>query len=86
VRLGTFGAMLHRGRVPFEFALDWTLPQKLVIPDPTRPGTALFSGAKMGFRTRIAAAKSRARMRVERQENSYELQAASRPWASRPTS
>jgi predicted ATPase len=68
VRLGTFREILHRGRGPFQFEMEWTLPQELVIPDPARPSATLFSGSEMGFCTRIGAAGSTGRMRVERLE------------------
>jgi predicted ATPase len=92
VRLGTFREMLHQGKGPFEFELQWSLPHELAIPDPTLPDTTMFSGTEMGFCTRISAG-SRGRMRVERleyrfadrafalqrkerQEHSYELEAS----------
>ena len=53
VRLGTFREMLHQGKGPFEFELNWTLPQELVIPDPARPSATMFSGADIEFCTRI---------------------------------
>jgi predicted ATPase len=68
VRLGTFREMLHQGKGPFEFELEWTLPHELSIPDPGRPGATMFSGTGMEFCTRISAAGSRGRMRVERLE------------------
>lgn len=68
VRLGTFREMLHQGKGPFEFDLQWALPQELSIPDPARPSATMFSGSEMGFCTRINAAGSRGRMRVERLE------------------
>lgn len=68
VRLGTFREMLHQGKGPFEFELQWTLPHDLDIPDPARPSAAMFSGNEMEFCTRISAAGSKGRMRVERLE------------------
>ncbi len=68
VRLGTFREMLHQGRGPFEFELNWTMPDDLVIPDPARPSATMFSGAEMEFCTRIATGGKPARMRVERLE------------------
>lgn len=65
VRLGTFREMLHGGKGPFELDLEWTLPRELVVPDPANPAATMFSGSEMGFCTRVAAAGSKGRMRVE---------------------
>jgi predicted ATPase len=63
VNLGTFKEVLHRGRGPFRFGIDWTLPEALEISNPEGTGT-LLRGDRIGFETRISAAAN-GRMRVD---------------------
>ncbi|HET7234232.1 MAG TPA: DUF3696 domain-containing protein, partial [Longimicrobium sp.] len=51
VELGTFQDVVHRHdpRSDLAWELGWTLPERLEVQDPARPGQSLFSDARMGF-------------------------------------
>jgi predicted ATPase len=57
VDLGTFQDVLfsHDLSNPLRVQLGWTVPQRLVVPDPADPGVTLFEDNALGFRTTIAS-------------------------------
>jgi len=59
VELGTFQDILYRHDLSQNlfWQLDWTLPQRLVVPSPERPNQELFSDDRLGFSARIAVVK-----------------------------
>jgi hypothetical protein len=70
VRLGPFRDMLHNGRGPFGFELEWRLPEVLSITDPARADSVLFAGNEMCFAARISAG-AKGRMRVDHFEYGF---------------
>jgi predicted ATPase len=64
VMLGTFREILHGGKGPFQFDLQWLLPEALDIVDPAREDTVLYSAEELRFRTRVSATP-KGRMRVD---------------------
>lgn len=72
VELGTFRDLRfnHEDASCLKLSIEWDQPQELVIEDPERKGSVLFSGLSLGFNTEIDGNGS-GRMAVK--EMSYEF-------------
>lgn len=54
--LGTFIDLLfnHDQSAPLELELEWMLPESLRVEDPSKSGSHLFEGDRLGFSSRLA--------------------------------
>ena len=55
IDLGTYVDLVHRHQtdLPLTFAMDWTVPEPVVVTDPARRSATLLAADELGFRVQI---------------------------------